>query len=140
MRGLLAVLFVALPATFIAFPATADSITLGQPLEHTLSVCLKKADAIEIVNAEVEKGYEAANVLWMTKDECATVPVVGPTAGDVVHTVSVVRDGKKLTVRVVEIKDAKGVVMGYFMSSLPIVATLEVVPKIKPDPKSLNRS
>jgi hypothetical protein len=58
----------------------------------------------------------------------------------VVHSVSVLRGGQKVTMRVVEIKDSEGAVMGYFLSRLPLLATLEVEPKIKLDPKTLNKS
>ena len=113
--------------------------SVGETLNHMLSVCLQKADAIEIVNTDATKGLEAANALWDAKPECNTVPVVGLVVGGVVHSASVLRDGKGVTMRVVELKDGSAVA-GYFLSSRPLLAKLEVTepPKksIPIDPKT----
>jgi len=94
----------------------AMTIVLGERLSHQLSVCLKKEDAVEIVNTEATKGFEAAMEVWMAKAECEAVPVVGPTVGKIVYAAEVKREGKALTLRVFEIVHEEKVV-GYFISS-----------------------
>ena len=96
--------------------ALAISLSIGEPLNHMLSVCIKKEDAIEIANAERDKNFAAAMDVWEAKAECATIPVQGGKVGKVVHSVEVVRQGLKVTLRVFEIsKD--GEVIAYFITS-----------------------
>lgn len=98
---------------------------MGQVLTHSLSVCIDKADAVEIVEA-ARVSNEAAAKKWAEKDRCLNVPVSGPTVGRVVHTAAdVPRDGKRVTLRVVEIISA-GKVVGYFMTQWVVSAKLEI--------------
>ena len=109
------VLVVAATPLFAAF-------MVGETLRHNLSVCVKKADAVEIVDAHASGGHEAAKAIWDAKDECQNVDVVGPTLGAVVHSAPVVLNEKNLTAKVVEIL-AGDKAIGYF------VTTQEVTPK-----------
>lgn len=94
-----------------------DRFSPGEKLSHSLSVCLDKQDAIEILNAENKGGYEAASKVWESKDGCGTVVVQGgPTVGKVVYAISIERGGKKLVGKVVEIL-VNGKVEGYFLTS-----------------------
>lgn len=99
--------------------AAALSFSRGETLHHTLSACITKEDAMEIANADADGGVGAAQVVWEKKDGCQTVPVIGYTVGKVVHVRSIVRDGMKLTMRVVEIIEGKEVV-AYFLTSAPV--------------------
>ena len=100
--------------------AFALTFTLGEKLQHNLSVCIEKSDAIAVMQAEADSGYEGAYKLWSEKDGCATVPVIGPHVGNVVYAVAIVREGKKLIGRVVEIIDG-GKVLGYFLTTADFV-------------------
>ena len=73
------------------------SFTEGQKLEHALSVCLDKADAVEIAKVDEAKGFEAASEVWNNKARCASVPVVGPSVGKVVLSVKAKRSGASVT-------------------------------------------
>lgn len=103
----------------------------GQVLSHGLPVCLILKDALEIVKLDVEQGMEAAKALFAAKEKCAGVAVSGPMVGRVVHSAGVIRDGKKVTVKVVEILGADNKVMAYFFTTAVIAAS--VVPV---DPKT----
>jgi len=92
----------------------------GQVLEHALSVCLKKEDAIAVVAADSENGLAVAIDIWQSKECAGPVPVVGLTVGEVVFSAKVKRDGKELTMQVVEILGLEGKPIGYFMSSDPV--------------------
>lgn len=98
--------------------AFAQSFTIGEVLEHQLSVCLDKVTAIQILDTDSRSGFEAAAKIWEAEDRCQTVPVVGPKVGQVVHTAVITRDGKKLTSRVVEIIGTDGkTVIGWFLTT-----------------------
>lgn len=130
MRAILA-MFLMLPALALAEMPT---FTQGEELNHHLSICQFKADAIEVLDADARAGFEAASKVWMAKDNCVSLPVVGGTVGLVVHTAPVVRDGKKLVAKVVEIVFDKKVV-GYFLTTGDVnrkVVTPSGV-EIKPD-------
>lgn len=92
----------------------------GEVLQHNLSVCVSKEDAIEILTAESKNGYEAAAELWGSKDECATVPVIGgQTVGKQVFAIAIRRNGESLVGKVVEIlKDGK--VIAYFLTTAEV--------------------
>lgn len=106
------------------------NFTAGEELRHNLSACLEKADALAIAKADVEHGFAAALALWEKNDKCATVPVVGPLVGKVIFTGQIEREGKKLTMRVVEILDPETKKpLGYFLT------TMEVKPPGLPKPK-----
>ena len=94
----------------------------GEVLNHVLSVCVDKADALAIVNTHATKGREAAESLWNAKDKCATIPVIGPTVGKTVLSIAVDTDGVKKIARVIEVLDGEGKVIGYFMTTAPLKA------------------
>jgi hypothetical protein len=88
------------------------SFVTGERLIHTLSVCILKADAIEIAEAHRSGGQSAAEAVWQVKERCATVVVAhGEVVGKVVYAVKglsvveIVHDGK---------------VLAYFMTSAPV--------------------
>lgn len=110
------------PAAPVAPPV--ESFALGQVLTHTLSVCLDKADALEIA-AAAKVSHEAALERWGAKEGCQNVPVSGPTVGRVVHSAEVLRNGAKVTLRVVEILRGARVI-GYFLTTSPVSAKLEI--------------
>lgn len=90
------------------------AFVIGEELAHNLSVCLKKDDAVEIANADRDRGRDAAQAIWMAKEECGTVPVVGHRVGKVVHQVT----SKSGNLKVIEIRHrATGEVMGYFLTT-----------------------
>lgn len=100
--------------------AQGFSFARGETLNHMLAVCLKKQDAIDMVNTDSKEGLAAAEALWDSKAECAPVPVQGPTVGKVVYAGKIVRSGKPEVMRVVEIIDQKGEVLAYFLTSAPV--------------------
>lgn len=101
----------------LCMSAFADRFTPGEKLNHSLSICLDKADAIDVLNAENKSGYQAASKVWESKENCATVVIQGgPTVGKVVYAISVERNGKKLVAKVVEIL-VDGKVEAYFITS-----------------------
>lgn len=114
---LFAILVIACPlSVFAAFKE-------GQALQHPgIAVCLEKADAIAVLDADAKGGLEAARVKWLGIEKCQTVSVSGPTVGKVVKSAKVKRGETTITVRVVEIV-GDGQVLGYFFT------TEEVHPK-----------
>jgi hypothetical protein len=110
-------ILLALMAPFVE--ASEASFVRGQVLNHNLSVCLDKADAVAIIEADEKDGRDAANAVWMAADRCLTVPVQGPLVGKVVKSAKVVRDGQTKTARAVEIVN-DGVVIGYFLTTAPM--------------------
>lgn len=115
MKRLALILFLLLPVS--AIPQELAFIT-GDKLSHNLSVCLDKDAAIAIVDADSKSGYEAASKLWAENDRCQSVPVMGgPRVGKVVHSAKIVRDGKSLTARVVEVIGEDNAVLGYFITT-----------------------
>jgi hypothetical protein len=100
-------------------PITAYAWTVGDSLEHQLSVCLKKEDAVEIVTAHRDKGLVAAQEVWEAKDACRTIPVIGATVGKVVFSAPVEVNGEKRTGSVVEIVRG-GEVIGFFLTTQPV--------------------
>lgn len=120
MKKLITFLFALAACAVAASPAFA-SFKTGETLNHMLSVCVEKKDAIEIVETDVAKGYEAAAEVWNAKEYCMTLPVQGPAVGKVVHSAKVKRDGKEVTVFVVEIV-VDGKVQAYFLTTLPVQA------------------
>lgn len=122
MRKAIGILFaVAAIAAALVWPisANAEGFQRGERLNHQLAVCLDKADALEILKADKEKGFEAAQTVWNEKDKCASVPVVGPLVGSVVASAKISRDGEFATMRVVEILGKDGVI-AYFFTTLPV--------------------
>lgn len=107
-----------------AAPPPALSFSLGQILNHSLSVCLDEKDAKEVVDA-AKVSHEAAGEKWEKMDRCQNLPVLGPRVGRVVYSAEVKRDGAKQTLRVVEIVQG-GKVIGYFLTTAPVTAKLEV--------------
>ena len=99
----------------------AESFYKGQELQHMLDICVEKNDALEVVNTEAKEGFEAAQAMWMAKDACGTEAVSGPIVGKVVHTVNVVRRGKPLVSKVIEIlSPVDDKVLAYFITTLPV--------------------
>lgn len=99
----------------------AADFSLGMVLSHALSVCLDRKDAEELLKTDVEKGFEAATAVWNAKEKCAMVPVQGPKVGKVIKSGKVKRDGKELTMSIVEIIGEKGEVMAYFLTTGSVV-------------------
>ena len=91
----------------------------GQKLEHQLSVCLDKKDALAILEADAKDGFEAAKEIWNASDRCMAVPVVGPVVGKVVKSAQLQRGGRTVTGRVVEIVN-NGEVIGYFFTTAKV--------------------
>lgn len=113
----------------LAFPAfAADSWVIGEELTHELSVCVSKESAMAVIDADAQGGREAMAVLFNAKDDCMTIPVRNATVGKVVHHVKIKRGEAEKTASAIEIvKDGK--VVAYFLSTVPVVARLEVEPK-----------
>ena len=113
-----------LAAALTPLAAFADEMTFtrGQVLNHALSVCLDKSDAIAILDTHAKDGHEAAQALWDKKERCSTVPVRGHVVGRIVHSVAVKRDGKELIARAVEIVGDE--VLGYFITTSPVNGAL----------------
>lgn len=107
----------------------AHAWTRGQEVFANLHVCLKKEDAIEVAKADESGGVEAARKLWAEKDGCDTVPVMGMQIGATVHTSPIKREGGFFTMYVIELVNPAGKVEGYFFSTTPVTAKLDVVPK-----------
>lgn len=87
------------------------SFTTGEKLSHQLSVCIEKADAVEIAEAYRAGGKEAAEVVWNAKEHCQNVTVAQGSVGKVAYAVrglvvvEIVIDGK---------------VAAYFITSAPV--------------------
>lgn len=107
-----------LVAALMPLTGNADEVSFfrGQKLSHMLSVCLDKADALAILEADEKDGKDAATAIWMAKARCSSVPVQGPLVGKVVKAVKVKRGDKTITARVVEIVN-DGQVIGYFFTT-----------------------
>lgn len=108
--------------SLVVFSANAqtppDYFYKGEVLNHNLTFCIKKEDAIEILVAEKDKGFEAARDVYMAIDECNEVPVMGMIVGNVVFSVDVLRNKKAFSVKVVEIlENDSGKVVAYFITS-----------------------
>lgn len=120
MRKIIGFLFAAAAlAAALVWPLSshATSFKRGETLSHLLSLCVNKANALEILKADSEAGFEAADAIWQAKDDCVTIPVVGgPTVGKVVASAQVERGGKNVTMSVVEILDAEGNAVAHFFT------------------------
>lgn len=95
------------------------SFSRGQRLNHMLSVCLDKADAVAILEADAKHGFAAAKELWDAADRCATLPVQGALVGKTVMAAKVKRGDREITGRVVEIVN-DGKVIGYFFTTATV--------------------
>ena len=91
----------------------------GEVLNHNLSVCIDKKDALEILEVDSTQGEQAGMDLWMKKDGCDNIPVLGYKVGKIVHSAQVKRAGSTVTIRIIEIL-GDGQVMGYFLTSAPV--------------------
>lgn len=122
----------------LAFGATSSyandsSWALGEDLNHNISVCLTKEDAIAIADVDAKDGVEAAGEAYSESPRCATIPVTNAKVGKVVYTAKVKRDGAAKTLSVVEILRG-GKLLGYMLTSMPVVAVLVPdKPHIKPE-------
>lgn len=120
MRKLISVLFAITVIAAALMPVTANAdFAKGEVLNHMLSVCLNKADAVAIMKEHSTKGRAAADVLWEKAGECANIPVEGPVVGETVLSIPVETDGVKKIARVIEIIK-NGSVLGYFMTTSPM--------------------
>lgn len=119
MKKLIHILFGILTLAISVKPALADDWTVGETLQHQISVCLKKEDAIEIVTAHRDKGLSAAEAMWESKAECRTVPVIAAEVGNVVFSARVKVNDEERTGSVVEIV-RKGRVIGWFITTMPV--------------------
>lgn len=121
MKKLIGFLFAtaALAAPLGNLKAEEMAFTPGETLNHMLAVCLDKADAVEIVKADAEKGFEAARAVFDLKARCAPVPVIGPKVGKVVYSAKVKRADGTATESVVEIV-SEGKVEAYFITTSPV--------------------
>ena len=110
----------------LSIPAHAGEdwhFTAGEELAHGLSVCLDLADAKAMLNTDRDAGNEAAQKLWTSLTRCRNLNVAGPKVGKVVYSVETKRDGKPLTLRVVEILDEEGKrVIAYFITAREVKA------------------
>lgn len=95
------------------------SFTEGESLQHMLSICIEKQDAIDVVKADSEKGFDAAAGVWMEKDKCQSLPVVNAFVGKVVYSAPAKRNGKDVVSSVVEIV-SEGKVVAYFITTAPV--------------------
>ena len=111
MKRLITFLFAFTVLCAASVPLMAMNFASGETLHHGLSICLNKADAIAIADAEKE-GHAAAEAAWEANPACGNVPVSGGVVGNVVHTV---KAGDK-TYLVVEILSGTEVV-AYFLTS-----------------------
>jgi hypothetical protein len=120
MTKLISFLF-ALTALACPISAMAEELTFteGEPLQHMLSVCVEKQDAIDIVKADAEKGFEAATAVWLAKGNCLSLPVVNAFVGKVVYSAPAKRGDKEVTSSVVEIV-SEGRVVAYFLTTAPV--------------------
>lgn len=108
---LFAILAIACPLS--AF-AQATSFTTGERLDHFLSVCIDKKDAIEILEA-FRSSEREAEALWQTKEKCQNVNVIEAKVGKSVYSVK----GAGKTFSAVEIV-LDGKVVAYFLTSAPV--------------------
>lgn len=110
--------------------AFAADFETGMVLNHMLAACIEKQDAVDIVNADSKGGYDAGAAAFASKEKCGAVPVQGATVGNVVYSGPIERDGKKLSLQVVEII-WEGKVVAFFITS-GTVGKASVLPKPKP--------
>ena len=117
MRRVLSFLFPLVVLVAAAMPLYAQPVTFntGDTLRHSLSVCMEKQDALDILNARRDGGEEAAEKVWNERPKCGNGNVVGPKVGKVVYAVRA--DGE--TFSAVEVIWEGGVV-GYFLTSAPV--------------------
>lgn len=117
----------------LLFPLSAvaldiDSWQTGEVMHHEVSLCATKDSAMAVVDADAKGGQEAAQEVFTARDDCRTLPVLGWSVGKVVHSVKAKRGAGPVTISVVEILDGDGKVLAYFITGLPVVAKLAVVP------------
>jgi hypothetical protein len=117
MKRLISCLFAVLAIASASNPLYAQDLTFtsGEVLNHTLSVCLDKKDALEIADAHKKFGREKANEIWMAKERCGNVPVMGAVVGKVIRS----HKTKEGVSSVVEIL-TDGKVIGYFLTTAPV--------------------
>lgn len=116
MQRLISFLFALVVLVVAATPLYA-AFHVGQVIKtDSLSVCINKADAIAVVEADAAGGLPAAQMKWVEFDRCQAVSVKGPQVGNVVHTTKVKRGEKEHTVRVVEIVN-DGEVLAFFFTT-----------------------
>lgn len=121
MKRALSVLFPLLVFVILAQPVFAQEVGFitGENLNHFLSVCLDKQDAIDILETDRKSGAEAAEKVWQTKERCANVPVQGYSVGKIVYSVKSKREGGSVITSAVEIL-LNGKVTGYFLTTAPV--------------------
>lgn len=107
-----------------ASAAEAQSFRRGETLNHMLSVCLSLQSAVSILQTDATRGFEEALKAWAEKEDCGVVTVSGATVGRVASSVKVNRPDGEKTASAVEIV-ANGSVIGYFLSTKPILAHVE---------------
>ena len=112
-------IFAAVLAPFLEVRAQELSFVRGQKLNHMLSVCIDKKDALAILDADEKHGFAAASVIWEAADKCSSIPVMGALVGKVVKVARVKRGEKVVTARVVEIVN-DGEVIGYFFTTATV--------------------
>jgi hypothetical protein len=117
MKRLITFLFVAVIFASASNPLYAQDLTFtsGEVLNHTLSVCLDKKDALEIADAHKKFGKERANEIWMSRDKCGNVPVVGAVVGKVIRSHKT-KEGQSSVVEIL----TDGKVIGYFLTTAPV--------------------
>jgi hypothetical protein len=105
----------------ITTPSEAQDLSFirGQKLNHQLSICLDKKDALAILEADEKDGFAAASAIWEAAPKCATLPVQGALVGKVVKSAKVKRGEKTVTARVVEIVN-DGEVIAYFFTTATV--------------------
>ena len=117
MRRVLSFLFplVVLVAAAMPLYAQPAAFNTGETLGHSLSVCMEKQDALDILNAHKNEGREAAEKVWNERPKCGNGNVVGPKVGKVIYAVQV-EGGTFSAVEIIW----EGEVVGYFLTSAPV--------------------
>lgn len=111
MKSLITFLF----AVLVMFvPLTSFAFSTGEKLNHFLSVCVEKQDAIDILDTYRKEGTKGAEKVWAEKENCANLEVVRGTVGKVVYSVK----GEKVF-SAVEIL-IEGRVVAYFLTGSPV--------------------
>lgn len=121
MRRVLWVLFPLVLFVSAAQPVFAGDLSFitGEKLNHTLSVCLDKQDALDILAADEKMGKEAAEAVWQSKPRCGNIDVAGGQVGKVVKSIKTTRGGQPVITSAVEIVH-NGQIVAYFLTTSPV--------------------
>jgi hypothetical protein len=103
---------------FVLASWPVSDYALGDVLQHALSVCVEKADAVAVLEV-AKKSHAEADALFLATAGCSNIPVVGFKVGRVVWGGDVQRaNGSVGRGRVVEIIDPDTqAVVAYFITT-----------------------